>query len=84
MDKDLETSILLPGWSDGPKVFDYLSQNSAVENLESDVDSELINDGYTAVDEETQETVIDEENVVVRTIRSITESVLDFFRGIFS
>ena len=84
LDKDLETSVLLPDWNGNSKLFSYGSEISAFESIESDVNEELVVDGFVTTDEETQETVIDEESPIVQTIRSLTESVLDFFRGLFS
>ena len=99
-DTEVETDILFPEWGVEGKLFPYISELQARENIESDVDRELIIEGYTSeqstttesVDEETgetvtittTETVIDEENVFVKTVRVWTESVINFFRGIFS
>ena len=99
-DEDIETDILFPEWGVEGKLFRYLSQQDAESNLETDVDNTLLTEGFsterttssTTVDEETgeetttetTETVIDEENVFVKTVRQWTESVIDFFRGIFS
>ena len=100
LDKDVETDIFFPEWGEQGKLFRYLSQLEAERNLQTDIDSDLVSEGYTTeitttetvVDEETgeetttetTETVIDEENVFVKTVRVWTQSVVDFFRGIFS
>jgi len=100
LDEEVETKILFPEWAEGGKVFLYRSALEAGMNIESDADNELFLEGYTTeetstlefIDEETEEvttetttkTVIDEENVFVKTVRVWTESVIDFFRGIFS
>ena len=99
-DEEIETDILFPEWGVDGKLFPYISELQARENLESDVNRDLMIEGYTAeqstttesVDEETgetttittTETVVDEENVFVKAVRVWTESVIDFFRGIFS
>lgn len=99
-DEEKETDILFPEWGEQGKLFKYLSQLEAERNLQTDIDTDLLSEGYTAektttetiVDEETgeetttetTETVIDEENAFVKTVRQWTESVFDFFRGIFS
>lgn len=99
-ESNTETDILFPEWGVEGKLFQYLSQQQAESNLEGDVDNELILEGYTTeettttetTDETTgettttttTETVIDEENVFVKTVREWTQSVVDFFRGIFS
>lgn len=91
-DTEVETDILFPEWGVDGKLFPYISEFSAQSNLESDVDRELLEEGYsteqTTLNEETEETttetVVDEENEFVKTVRVWTESVIDFFRGIFS
>lgn len=89
-------------WGADTKLFNYINGRTALTDLETDVDSELLLDFPTiestveereSVDEETgetvveeilvEETVIDEENPVVRVIRSVTESVLNFFNSLF-
>jgi hypothetical protein len=100
LDKDVETSVFLPAWGQGGKLFSYFSQSQAESNLEADVDSSLLIEGYAIemhstevfVDEETgeettietSERVVDEENNFVVAIREATQSVIDFFRGLFS
>jgi len=100
LDEEIETSILFPEWGTDGKLFHYISELQARESIESDVDSELVSEGYTAeqetttesVNEETgevttettTETVIDEESAFVKTVRVWTDSVVNFFKGIFS
>jgi hypothetical protein len=98
-DTDVETDILFPEWGVEGKLFRYLSQQDAESSLGSDVDNSLLAEGFstekttstTSVDEETgeetttetTETVVDEDNVFVKTVREWTQSVIDFFHGIF-
>ena len=100
LDEDIETNILFPEWGMEGKLFHYISELQARENIEADVDNELVSEGYTveqevvteSVDEETEEvttettteTVIDEENAFVKTVRVWTNSVISFFEGLFS
>lgn len=100
LDKDVETDILFPEWGVEGKLFPYISELQARNSIESDVDNQLMIEGYTkqetttteTTNEETgetetstiTETVIDEENEFVKTIRGWTQSVVNFFRGVFS
>lgn len=100
LDEEIETKVLFPEWVGGGKMFLYRSALEAGMNIESDVDNELFLEGYTTeetntlefIDEETEKlttetitkTVIDEESIFVKTVRVWTESVINFFRGIFS
>jgi hypothetical protein len=84
LDEDVETKVLFPEWGESGKLFQYGSQIAAETNLKSDIDDELISEGYGTQNDETQEVVVDEENVFVKTVRVWTQSVVDFFRGIFS
>jgi len=89
LDTDVETDILFPAWGQGGKLFSYMSQLDATNNISSDVDDELFAEGYTVdttqtdelTNEEVTETNIDEDNPFVQTVRQWTQSVLDFFRG---
>ena len=99
-DEEKETDILFPEWGERGKLFRYLSQLEADQNIQKDIDSGLISEGYTterkttdtSADEktgeeittETIEIIVDEDNAFVKIVRQWTESVIDFFRGIFS
>jgi len=98
--EDVDTKIFFPEWGAEGKLFHYISELQARENIEADVDNELVSEGYTveqeviieSINEETEEvttettteTVIDEENAFVKTVRVWTNSVIEFFEGIFS
>jgi hypothetical protein len=99
-DEDAEIDILFPEWGERGNLFSYLSQLEAEKDLQTDIDNDLLSEGYTtdrittesAIDEETgeeittetTEIVVDEENAFVKTVRIWTESVINFFRGILS
>ena len=98
-DTEVDTDVLFPEWGVEGKLFRYLSQQDAESSLEGDVNNSLLAEGFstekttstTSVDEETgeetttetTETVVDEENAFVKTVRVWTQSVIDFFQGIF-
>jgi hypothetical protein len=84
LDEEVQTDILFPEWGQGGKLFSYGSEIAAEEGIEQDVNNELVEEGYTTETEDTQEIAIDEENEFVKTVRVWTESVINFFRGIFS
>ena len=90
-DSEGDVSILFPEWNQERKLFNYLSEQSAVDEIRSDVETELFNDGFVVetetTDPETLEVItessIDEENDFVKTIRTLAESVVSFFGRIF-
>ena len=83
LDEEIETDIFFPEWGTEGKLFNYISELQAKENIEADVNNELVLEGYTVEQEATEEPVVDEENVFVKTVRAWTNSVVKFFASIF-
>jgi hypothetical protein len=84
LDEDIHTDILFPEWGQEGKLFSYVSEALARQGLERDVNENLLEEGYTAEDLDTQEVSVDEDNPFVQTVRRWTQGVIDFFRGIVS
>lgn len=84
LDEDVSTDILFPEWGQEGKLFGYISQILAEQNIEQEVEQELVAEGYTVEDAETQEVSVDEDNPFVQTVRRWAQSVVDFFRGVVS
>ncbi len=84
-DKNSTISIEFPNWSEG-KNFAYENPNLLVENIDSDVDNELNDDGFTtnSNDHSSDELVEESEDVIfVKAIKALTENVKSFFSGLF-
>lgn len=68
-DGEVASQIAIANW----KTFDYTSDEQVVANLDNDIDAALVQDGYDPTDPEP--------TGFVATVKSLTETVKNFFSG---